>query len=254
MNNIALFLFAHQDDEFAVFEEIYTSIQAGKQVYCVYITRGVKAGFSSKIRNQESLRVLSKLGVNNNNIIYVGDILSVNDGELFNSLSSVYKWIYDFLTKHSKNIYIYIPAWEGGHPDHDCLSVISIKAIEKFGALKYTFQFPLYNRQDCIGPFFRFLHPLTSNGSIHKKIIPLLRRIRFLSYLAEYKSQRKTWLGLLPATLIHYVFKKTQILQAVNAVNEIHRPHNGILYYEYRKFNNWDSLQKNLMEFLDKNK
>lgn len=254
MTKVSLFLFAHQDDEFALFEEIYTSIQDGKIVYCAFLTRGVKNGYNSKIRNEESIRVLSFLGVNIDNIFFVGDILSVHDGELINSLLKAYKWIYNFLSKQNKEISIYIPAWEGGHPDHDCLHGISIKAIEKVGALEKSYQYPLYNRLNCIGPFFRVLYPIPSNGEIQIKKIPFFRRIRFLSYLAVYKSQRKTWLGLFPATFIHYTFKKSQILQKVTALHELRRPHSGTLYYEYRKFSTWDLISSKLKNFIEKNK
>ena len=39
--NSALFLFAHQDDEFGVMHQIEKEIKSGSTVYCVYATTGV---------------------------------------------------------------------------------------------------------------------------------------------------------------------------------------------------------------------
>jgi len=64
----ALFLFAHQDDEFGVFQKIMDEQRQGRHVYCAYLTDGAFAGQSSLRRNRESLTVLTKLGVQEEDI------------------------------------------------------------------------------------------------------------------------------------------------------------------------------------------
>ncbi len=59
----ALFLFAHQDDEFGVFQKIIDEVGKGRAVYCVYFTDGRFGKVSAQCRNQESLAVLLRLGV-----------------------------------------------------------------------------------------------------------------------------------------------------------------------------------------------
>ncbi|MBU3560601.1 PIG-L deacetylase family protein [Polynucleobacter hallstattensis] len=250
MKNISFFLFAHQDDEFAVYEEIYTSILEGKVVYCVYMTRGVKGAYSSHTRNQESISVLTHLGVKIDNIIFAGDILSIDDGDLFKSMDKGYEWIHAFLREYGPNITAFMPSWEGGHPDHDCLHVISNRALENRSNLNESYQYPLYNRVNCRGPFFRVLYPIYANGKIILRRIPWKRRFQYLHYLTLYESQRKSWIGLLPFTLLHYIVNGTQILQSNSPISTIRRPHIGTLYYEYRKFNSWVVVSNNINIFL----
>ena len=47
----ALFFFAHQDDETAVFKLIEDELKSGAQVHCFYYTSGTFSGLSSIERN-----------------------------------------------------------------------------------------------------------------------------------------------------------------------------------------------------------
>ena len=69
---VALFLFAHQDDEFGVFERIATLRRQGVRVACAYLTDGQTAKSSAAQRNAESLAVLAQLGVAPGDVIFAG--------------------------------------------------------------------------------------------------------------------------------------------------------------------------------------
>lgn len=242
----ALFLFAHQDDEFGVFQKIMDEQRHGRRVFCAYLTDGAFEGKSSLRRNRESLAVLTKLGVQEEDIFFAGHTLSIPDGSLPDHLKIASEWIASWLTRYPMVTAIYLPAWEGGHHDHDALHAMGVIVGEEAGLIKVVRQFPLYNGYKCGGPLFRVLLPLPMNGDIERKKIPWINRLRFLRYCLSYPSQATTWVGLLPFVLLHYVFYGTQVLQTVSRERIRYRPHSGYLYYEKRQFCTWEKMSARL--------
>ena len=239
----ALFLFAHQDDEFGVFQKIMDEQRHGRRVFCAYLTDGAFEGESSLRRNCESLAVLTKLGVQEEDIFFAGHTLSIPDGTLPDHLKIASEWIVTSLARYPMVTAIYLPAWEGGHHDHDALHAMGVIVAEEAGLIKVVRQFPLYNGYKCGGPLFRVLLPLPMNGDIERKKIPWINRLRFLCYCLSYPSQATTWVGLLPFVLLHYVFYGTQVLQTVSRERIGYRPHSGPLYYERRGFFTWEKMK-----------
>ncbi len=246
----SLFLFAHQDDEFGVFQKIVDELASGKKVYCAYLTDGVPIGHSSERRNQESILALTKLGVVRENILFMGDILEIPDGKLIDNLKKAKDWLMSWISCAGYVSNIYLPAWEGGHPDHDSLHAIGVIAASESNLLDIVFQYPLYNSYKCIGPFFRVLHPLPRNGEVIYKKMSWVNRFRFLRLILCYPSQKVTWIGLLPFVLIHYLLSGTQSLQKVSLIRIVERPHIGKLYYERRYFYTWSEMVEKLRTFV----
>ena len=238
-----LFLFAHQDDEYGVFHCLRQSLQDGYEVYCAYLTDG---GSQSARRNKESTAVLKKLGVPQNNILYPGSELNLQDGKLHSQYAQALPWIEQWLANRPNVHAVYVPAWEGGHPDHDTLHALAVHAVAKINARIQLMQFPLYNGYRCLGPFFRALHPLPQNGTPVTSKISLRDRIRYLRLCLCYPSQRRAWTGLFPFVFMHYLVWGTQSLQPVSEQRLRQRPHAGALYYERRKFSTWEEINKSL--------
>lgn len=245
MNTIrscAVFLFAHQDDEAGVFQKILDEQQAGHRVLCVYLTDGAANGQSAARRNQESIAVLGRLGVNQSEVTFAGEALHIQDGQLLNHLTSAQKWLEGFLAEHGSVSAMYLPAWEGGHHDHDALHALGVTVSLKLGIEYNTWQYALYNAFNCIGPFFRVFLPLEANGPIHSHKVSWSNRFKFLGYCLSYPSQTVTWLGLFPFVLLHYFFWGTQCIQPISSSRIQQRPHTEPLYYERRKFCSYNKL------------
>lgn len=236
----SVFLLAHQDDEFGVFHAIESEKKLGRRVVCAYLTSGVGPGGDPSQRDAESMGVLSALGVDE--VIFAGAQIGVADGHLRKSLPVAGQWMDQFLGARASLEMICVPAWEGGHPDHDCLHAIAVETALRQGKGRLIRQFSLYNGRGCPGPFFHVLKPLEVNGVVQKQRIPLPKRIRYLQFLLRYRSQFKTWVGLMPFVLVHYIVKGTQDLQEVNASRVRERPHDGRLYYEKRQFARWEEV------------
>ncbi len=240
----SIFLFAHQDDEYGIYTMLLNSVSKGENVICVYFTDGGKP----KQRNSESLKIMKHIGINEDNVYFVGDILKIPDGRLIDFMSPAFEWL-SVLFSSLRNIKsIYIPSWEGGHPDHDALHAITALVCSRARIISRVKQFPLYNSDKCCKPFFKVFHPILHNGDIEKIFIPPSNRLRFLRYCLSYPSQKTTWLGLFPFVLFHYIFFGSQLLQSVSLERIYVRPHSGLLYYEQREFCSWSRMTEAIRE------
>lgn len=247
----ALFLFAHQDDEFGVFQKIMDEQRHGRRVFCAYLTDGAFGEASSLRRNRESLAVLKQLGVQKEDVFFAGHTLSIPDGSLPDHLKIASEWIASWLARYPMVTAIYLPAWEGGHHDHDALHAIGVIVAEESGLTEVVWQFPLYNGYKCGGPLFRVLLPLPMNGDLEVIKVPWANRLRFLRCCLSYPSQAITWIGLFPFVLLHYIFYGTQVLQTVSKARISQRPHSGPLYYERRQFFTWEKMTHRLTAYIE---
>jgi LmbE family N-acetylglucosaminyl deacetylase len=243
---IALFLFPHQDDEFGVFHQIESERERARTVCCVYFTTGVAAGESPAQRNAESLSGLRALAVSESCIHFLGVRLGISDGALPHHTLAVAAWLEKTLLENPDIATVYVPAWEGGHSDHDALHACALHALRASASKAQCFQFPLYHAAGCVGPFFQVLSPLAANGVVARTHIPILNRLRYLRLLFIYRSQWKSWIGLFPFVLLHALVNGTQALQPVHAQRLSERPHAGLLYYEKRKFSTWAAVRASI--------
>lgn len=247
----AIFLFAHQDDETGAFQLISNELRAGLDVHCYYLTSGSLTGLVSHQRNQESLRVLVDLGVKNSNIHFVGSEYSIPDCALIMRLNFIFDFISALIVNSKHPLKLYLPCWEGGHPDHDALHVAGVLAANHHNLLEKTYQTALYNGHRCIGPLFRVLLPLKENGVIYKSKIRLLDRLRYLRYCLSYPSQFKTWIGLFPFFFFHYMFYGYQTWQPVSLERIYKRQHAGPLYFVKRRFCDEETFFRAIKVFVD---
>ena len=239
---VALFLFAHQDDEFGVFERIAALRRRGVRVACAYLTDAQTARVDAATRNAESLAVLAKLGVGPGDVHFAGQQLGIGDARLPLQMAAAGRWIGDWLDGFGAIEALHVTAWEGGHHDHDALHVLTVDLAAARGLLERTWQFSLYQAQGLPGPLFRVLAPLARNGAVESTPIAWRARLRYLGLCLSYPSQRTTWIGLFPFVLLHYLLRGDQALQKVIPARTAERPHDGALYYEKRQFFTWSQM------------
>ena len=153
-------------------------------------------------------------------------------------------WLLQYLQSHAPLDAVYLPAWEGGPPDHDALHAALASVCRQRGPAPRLWQFALYNGWQRRGGLFRLLQPLPTHGPAVQQRISRSRRWHYLGLCLNYRSQWTSWLGLGPALAWHYLVKGTQTLQPVNLQAPLERPHPGPLYYEQRGFARWADLHK----------
>lgn len=247
----ALFLFAHQDDEFGVFQAIAASHRRGRRVVCAYLTAGRPERGLNARRERESRRVLGRLGVAADDIVFAGSLLAIDDGSLAERLPALAHWLRGWLAGFPHIDLICMPAWEGGHPDHDALHAGVVQVAREMDLLARLRQFSLYHAEACAAPFFKVLAPLAANGAVEASRIGWRDRLRFLRLCLAYPSQWKTWIGLFPFVALHYALRGVQDLQAVAPARLRQRPHEGALYYEQRRFYTWRQMERQVRALTD---
>ena len=236
MNTV--FLFAHQDDEYGIYAKIHEHCLCGDAVHCAYLTDG---GPQSRQRCRESLAVLGALGVRPDRVHFPGRDHGWRDGRLHERYAECRRWLATLLSGLAPVGDVYVPAWEGGHQDHDTVHAAGASAVHLDGAHSRLWQFPLYNGYHARWPLFRTMLPLAGNGPVLGTPILPARRLRYLRLCLGYPSQRKTWAGLFLPVALRYL-AGVQRIQAVPRLR-LERPHGGKLLYEQRGFCTWDTLK-----------
>ena len=233
MRQLTLFLLAHQDDEFAVYFEIERTLALGGRAICLYLTDG-SARTVPRRRNEESLAVLARLGVPSADVHFLGESLNVVDGQLVEHLERAYHALKAFLPNLGPISRLVIHAWEGGHPDHDAAHLLGLTLAQSLGCLESSRQFTSYRAAAGLAPLFALFRPLSANGYVESNRIPVSARLRYVGYSLSYKTQRGTFLALLPLMIFDYMFHGTQKLQPLDRPRALERPHPGKLLYEAR--------------------
>ena len=215
-----LFVFAHQDDEIAGATRMLRARRDGDHILCAYLTDGAFR-VPATIRNEESRRALSRLGVT--------DILFATfpDGNLPEHVNEALA----FLESHVAEVdEVYTLAWEGGHQDHDAAHLVALAFAQRRGLP--CREMPLYNGYRSPGSLFRVMHPIGDGWTSRR--VSLADGLRVVGLLPLYRSQRKTWLGLLPETFLKLVITRREFVRETDAQRLASKPHDGSLFYERR--------------------
>ena len=238
-------LFAHPDDEFAVFPWLEHAIRNGQSVHCIWMTDGGWGGQSTARRQQESAKVLLRLGVARDALHFLGEQNSLRDGELHRFMDRARDALRATLPSLPQNAWWLIPAWEGGHQDHDACHLIAIETCPSGTPL---FQYSLYNGRGLPGPLFKTMSPLRSNGPTYDLPIALRHRLLYPLYCLGYRSQWKSFLGLLPFYALRMLQRRPFRIQAVVPTAIRCRPHEGKLLYERRGGPSWEEFHSEVQD------
>ena len=161
---------------------------------------------------------------------------------LYLNAKKVTHFLEDFISNTHKPNSIYTHSWEGGHEDHDTCNLITRRIKKKF-KIKNCFQFSLYNAFNTSILFFKVFNPIHKKN-MKKVFAPIFDRIFFIKLLFNYTSQIKTWIGLYPFIISHYLFKGFNYIEELDKNFTIKRPHKGELLYEKRNFCNFSKFKK----------
>jgi hypothetical protein len=123
---------------------------------------------------------------------------------------------------------IYLMAWEGGHPDHDASHLIGRAYAGAHGLERELYEFPAYNR-------FRVMSYVGQGGEILSTATDRWRAFATLCSAFSYRTQRLTFLAMLPGSLVQLLLLGRQTYRRVPERDYSKPPHKGRLFYE-RKF------------------
>lgn len=244
MKKKIFYFLAHQDDEFGVFAQIKKDVK-NNELFFFYLTSGTDKKINKNqlyLRDKESIKTLTALGIKKENIFFVGRKLDVKHNNLYLNAKKVTFFLESLISNIFKPDSIYTHSWEGGHEDHDTCNLITRRIKKKF-KIKNCYQFSLYNSFNTSIIFFKVFNPIEKkNGK--KVLASFLDRIYFIKLLFNYTSQIKTWIGLYPFIICHYLFKGYNFIEILDTNKIIQRPHIGNLLYERRGFCKFKTLKK----------
>ena len=230
-----LFLLAHQDDEYGVYPVLEELVARQEEVAVVYLTSGTFDGSLCTRRNQESLKVLTKIGLKPEHIHVLGAETNLPDGKLHEHAEQACATLMQKFSPIAPKR-IFTPAWEGGHQDHDASHIIACFLADQFCCLDVSRQFPLYQGQGLPSICWHTFKPLPENGHAESIRINWRQRLRYLGYCLHYRSQWATWVGLYPMYALKLFTSGRQYLQPLSLERLQHAPHSGTCLYERRGF------------------
>lgn len=234
---LTLVLLAHPDDEFALFPWILEAIRQGRRVVVAWLTDGGWGGQSLEPRRKESLQVLTRLGLPVEDMHFLGEDHGIKDGSLMHQAEDAVQRVADLLGKIGEPSEVWIPAWEGGHQDHDAAHLVGLDIATSWGAEAY--QFPLYNGSGLRGPWFRVMSPLPTNGSQIVMSVSGKERFRCALRCLTYRSQWKSFMGILPFYMLALLRRNPFVFQRSSIERIEAKPHQGFLLYERRGGPSW---------------
>jgi hypothetical protein len=227
-----VFVYAHQDDEIATATRILDAIRSGWLVTCVYLTDGQGGRARSSVRDEETRQVLTRLGVDLSRVHFLGTQHGIPDGSLHLHLPEALSLLESRIPEPVDELVTL--AWEGGHHDHDAAHLVAVAFASRRGLLARTYEMPLYHGHRLPGPLFRTLTPLRVGTPWTPRRIRFRDGLRIALLCRFYRSQRKTWLGLLPEALLRLSLGRKEWSRPVDLSRLHTRPHEGALFYERR--------------------
>lgn len=244
----ALFVFAHQDDEIAAAARVTNLVRAGAAVSVVFFTNGQGRNAPSHVRDDESRRVLTRLGVDLARVHFLGSQHAIPDGALHRHLDRALGLLESSVTEPVDEVWCL--AWEGGHQDHDASHLLAVAFASRRGLLDRCFELPLYQGHRLRGPFFQTLAPLRVGAPWTGRRIGIRQGLGLLALCRFYRSQRKTWLGLLPTALLRTLIGQREWSRPVDVSRLTSKPHVGALFYERRFGVTWEEFERHSRAFI----
>jgi len=239
-----LCVFAHQDDEYGVATRITRERRAGRRVICAFLTDGA-ASVPSSVRDAESRSVLTRVGVDESDILFLGSQHDIPDGSLVEHLEAAFH-ILDRAVRERDIGEVVTLAWEGGHQDHDAAHLVAVAFAQKRGLP--CREFPLY-RGNRYGNLFRVLSPIRDSGARTKLGLGEAFRASMLAW--RYRSQRRTWAGLWAESFLKLVVLRREVLDEVDPKRLVEPPHARPLFYERRFHFPWERFAAAARPFIE---
>lgn len=201
-----LVVLPHLDDEFAIAPLIKKLTKFNKNIKVLFCAERRLTSKKRQLRRRiESKISLKYLGIRDKNIIFMNDKYYLDDLKIHLSKQLVLKFLSEIYDLFKFEI-IYSLNLEGGHPDHDSLSLI----INKFSEIKKlkTKYFSAYNYQKTLYFLpFSVLKPLRTQHNIFKKeILHNFCWIDSLKVALIYKSEWTAFIKILPFILFKLFF------------------------------------------------
>ena len=201
-----IIVLAHLDDEFAIAPLIKKLTKFNTNIKVLYCAERRNSSERRQLKRRiESKISLNYLGIKDKNIIFMNDKYYLDDLKIHLSQKLVLKFLSEIYSLYKFEM-IYSLNLEGGHPDHDSLSLI-INRFSKINKLK-TKYFSAYNYQKTLYFLpYSVLRPLRTQERFFKKhFLHNFCWFDSLKVALIYKSEWPAFVKILPFILFKLFF------------------------------------------------
>ena len=223
-----VYVLAHFDDEFLAWPLIRRDLAEGCDLSFVHVAdyRGAE---SARRRHAETLAFLAALGVAADRQIHLGAGTGWWDGQLHAHAADAYAALTAAVPGPVERVVV--PAWEGGHPDHDVCAAMGVKLAAERGGAPVD-QICLYQGKSLPWILYRAASPLAENGPIRELKLSAREWASWFAAVGAFPSQLKAWSGLLPAMAMTFARQGAFRYQGLDPARIGEAPHAGQLLYE----------------------
>ena len=223
-----VYVLAHFDDEYCALPLIRRACAEGREQLFIHVVDYRNPKMSAR-RHRETVAFLAAEGVPAASQIHLGADTGWWDGELHRHVGSAYEALKAAIPGAVERVLV--PAWEGGHPDHDICAALGVKLAAERGAAPVD-QVCLYQGKGLPWIFYRACWPLAENGPAHEMRLNGREWTSWLAAVGAFPSQIKAWSGLLPGMVMTFARLRAFRYQSLDPARIGERPHAGGLLYE----------------------
>jgi len=223
-----VYVLAHFDDEYCALPLVRRGVAEGREQRFIHVVDYRDQELGAR-RHRETLAFLAAQGVRAEMQVHLGAGRGWWDGELHRHAIPAYEALKAAAPDTVERVVV--PAWEGGHPDHDLCAALGAKLAAERGAGAID-QVPLYQGKGLPWIFYRASTPLAENGPAREIRLKAREWAGWLTAVGAFPSQLKAWSGLLPGMAMTFARQRAFRYQSLDPARIGERPHQGGLLYE----------------------
>lgn len=224
-----VYILAHFDDEYCALPLIWQAAREGLEQRFVYLVDYRDTALGAR-RLAETRRFLARQGVAGSAVVPLGLGGGVFDQSLHRGIDVMFPRLEQAVRAGAGPTRLVVPAWEGGHMDHDACAFMGVRLAVRLGGLPLR-QFTLYNGPGLGGPFLRGGAPLAENGLSTGIPLSSGEWLRWMAAVRAFPSQAYAWSGIWPA-MFAGMARRGFGWQTLEPSRVTARPHPGPLFYE----------------------
>jgi hypothetical protein len=223
-----VYILAHLDDEYGALPLIWEAEREGFAQKFLYLADYRDAALGER-RLAETRRFLARAHQSPCAVRPIGLGTGVFDQSVHRGLGELLPRVLAELAEASPITRLVVPAWEGGHMDHDACAFLGARLAAALGVPVRQFSF--YNGLGLPRPLLRGVAPLAQNGPVRRLALSPGAWLRWSLAVRAFPSQLYAWSGIWPA-MMWGLARRGFGWQALAAERVDARPHAGPLFYE----------------------
>lgn len=224
-----LHILAHFDDEYCAWPLIREAAREGLTQRFVYLADYRDEALRRR-RLAETERFLAGVGIEPSNVRHLGAGLGGFDGQAHLAAGRLFDALQDEVRRIGPVTRLVVPAWEGGHMDHDACALMAVRLAARLDDPPIR-QFTLYNGPGLPGPLLRGGAPLAENGPLVRLRLCPAEWLEWMAQVGRFPSQLYAWSGIWPA-MFAGMARRGFGWQTLTPARVMERPHAGSLFYE----------------------